>query len=150
MQSLVVQLVSSQGSSKGTKKVSHRQEECVEPEATTSTDDEVSADENVSTPMPDAGAGVGSNTLSAEELRALKERLRAEATASLTQPSGEPSAGAPQVGTYNPMERQELNHLILNTDAVASEGHFELPFVNEEPEKVDPMGRNHSAAISWW
>ena len=42
--------------------------ECVEPEATTSTDDEVSADENVSTPMPDAGAGVGPNTLSAEEL----------------------------------------------------------------------------------
>ena len=114
--------------------------ECVEPEATTSTDDEVSADENVSTPMPDAGAGVGSNTLSAEELRALKERLRAEATASLTQPSGEAShAGAPQVGTYNPMERQELNHLILNTDAVASEGDFELPFVNEEPEEVDPM-----------
>ena len=45
----------------------------------------------------------------------------------------------PQVGTHNPMERQELNHLILNTDAVASEGDFELPFVNEGPEKVDPM-----------
>ena len=43
------------------------------------------------------------------------------------------------MGTYNPMERQELNHLILNTDAVASEGDFELPFVNEEPEEVDPM-----------
>ena len=91
--------------------------------------------------MPDADTGIGPNTLSAEELRALKERLRAEATASLTQPSGEPShAGAPQVGTHNPMERQELNHLILNTDETASGDETGLPtFDDDGPQRVDPM-----------
>ena len=98
------------------------------------------ADSKETTPMPDADTGVGPNTLSAEELRALKERLRAEATAALTQPSGEPShAGAPQVGTHNPMERQELNHLILNTDENATSDDFDLPFVNEIPARVDPI-----------
>lgn len=93
-----------------------------------------------STPMPDADTGAGPNTLSAEELRALKERLRAEATAALTQPSGEPShAGAPQVGTHNPMERQELNHLILNTDEKASGEETGLPTFDDGPQRVDPM-----------
>ena len=97
------------------------------------------ADET-STPMPDADTGVGPNTLSAEELRALKERLHAEATAALTQPSGEPShTGAPQIGTHNPMERQELNHLILNTDETASGDETGLPTFDEGPQRVDPM-----------
>ena len=90
--------------------------------------------------MPDADTGVGPNTLSAEELRALKERLHAEATAALTQPSGEPShTGAPQIGTHNPMERQELNHLILNTDETASGDETGLPTFDEGPQRVDPM-----------
>ena len=109
-----------------------------EAEATPECSTETSDDET--RPMPDADTGVGSNTLSAEELRALKERLRAEATASLTQPSGEPShAGAPQLGTHNPMERQELNHLVLNTDEKASSDETGLPTFDDGPQRVDPM-----------
>ena len=37
------------------------------------------------------------------------------------------------------MERQELNHLILNTDETASGDETGLPTFDEGPQQVDPM-----------
>ena len=89
--------------------------------------------------MPDADTGVGPNTLSAEELKALKERLYNEAQESLTRPTSEAHVAAPQVGTHNPMERQELNHLILDTDESVSTDETGLPTFDDGPQRVDPM-----------
>jgi len=97
------------------------------------------AEETTSTPMPESDADLDANTLSAEELKALKERLYNEAQESLTRPTGEAHVDAPQVGTHNPMERQALNHLILNTDETASGDETGLPTFDDGPQRVDPM-----------
>ena len=97
------------------------------------------ADSKETTPMPESDGSQEANTLSAEELKALKERLYLAAKESMTRPTGETHNGAPEVGTHNPMERQELNHLILNTDEKATSDDFDLPFVNEVPARVDPI-----------